>query len=258
MNLSVTQRVCFAYLLLLGSAFSFASNPAVESSELQFYTHSVRNAVVENDDGELVGVENGGRRALDVEIVRWIMNDLGIANNMQVVPFRRGLREVQTEDNIVLFNVLKTEERQRTMQWVGPLDSYRSFFYESVERPTGITSLEDAKNVDRICVLSGNVQHSHLLKMGFDNLVLANSYAQCAKLLLHGRVSLLPASENLLSLNYDGFERLRRTGIVIYKNEGYLGLSANIPKAVVEQMQASLDKLKGSEDYQRLRLEYSN
>jgi polar amino acid transport system substrate-binding protein len=258
MNLSVTQRVCCAYLLLMASAFSFASNPTVIDPKLQFYTHSVRDTVIENDAGELVGVQNGGRRALDVEVVRWIMKDLGIANNIQVVPFRRGLREVQTEDNIVLFNVLKTEARQRTMQWVGPLDTYRSFFYESVERPTGIKSLEDAKGVDRICVLSGNVQHSHLIRMGFDNLVLANSYAQCAKLLVHGRVSLLPASEMLLSLSYDNAEKLRRTEVVIYKNDGYIALSENIPKTVVEQMQASLDKLKNSADYQRLQLEYSN
>jgi polar amino acid transport system substrate-binding protein len=250
---------CVIFASTLASIALLTLQPAYSKDQvLQFYTHSIKDTVIADENGKLVGVANGGRRAVDVEIVRWIIADLGLKNNIQELPFKRALRKVQREDNVVLFNILRTSERDNTMQWIGPIDVHRSYFYESVDRPTKIETLDDAKNVKSICVYSGNVQHTALIKLGFTNLIPASSYAQCVILLHRGRAMLFPASEKPLFLNYSGAEKVKRTDVIVNSNESYLGVSLNVSQETLQQLQASLDRLKNSQDYLDILKKYSD
>ena len=94
--------------------------------------------------------------------------------------------------------------------------------------------------------------------MGFENLVLGDTYTQCADLLLKGRVTLMPAGENPRFVNRDGFGgAIQRTPVAITTKRGYLALSLDVPEDTVKQLQASFIRLKSSEDYQRILETYS-
>jgi len=255
-GLSKKRVLLFLALLSTGmSASAFDEN----TLKIKFYTHSAAHALTKNDQGEAIGIPNMGRRAVDIEVIRWILNDVGLPNNIRNYSFSGAFRRVQTKDNRALFNVLRTPERENTVQWVGPLNKYSSYFYEAVERPTSINSLADAKKVNAICVLAGNVHHTLLTRSGFENLVLAESYSECAELLLVGRVSLMPAGENARLVKRKRFSgKIARTPVDIGTRRGYLALSLNIPKQTINQLQKSLRKLKASKDYQRILDIYSD
>lgn len=248
------QRLVFFLIGIICSA-SFA---AETKDAIQFYTHSASHAISNNDKGEIVAIPHMGRRAIDIEIIRWIMKDLNLPNNLKNYPFKRAYQLVQTQQNVALFNVLRTPERESTVQWVGPLNKYTSFFYEAVNNPSNIRTINDAKSAKSVCVLAGNVHHSALARMGFENLVLGDTYTQCANLLLKGRVSLMPAGENPRFVNRDGFSgAIQRTAVAITTRRGYLAVSLDVPKQTVKKLQDSFDKLKSSEDYQMILETYS-
>ena len=102
-----------------------------------------------------------------MEVVREMMILMNHSKTIKEVPFKRGLFMVQEDINTALFNVSRTTERENTVKWVGPLHKEADYFYEMKNAPTGVTSLEDAKKVERICVLNGSVHESFLRKNNF-------------------------------------------------------------------------------------------
>jgi ABC-type amino acid transport substrate-binding protein len=144
------------------------------------------------------------------------------------------------------------------MQWVGPIQSHKSYFYEAADHPSNITSLAEAAEVKNVCVLSGNVHQTMLSKMDFDNLVLAATYRQCVELLLRGRVALMPAGEHPVFMNDPEIKgKIIRTQVLMNQSDGYMGLSLNVDKALVDKLQASLEKLKQTDDYKQIIMKYS-
>lgn len=247
----------FVYLLI--GIICTISIAAEQQDNVRFYTHSASHAITENENGEMIALPGMGRRAVDIEIIRWIMNDLNLPNNLKNYPFKRAFQLVQTQTNAALFNVLRTPERENTVQWVGPLNKYTSYFYEAVNSPSYIRTINDAKSVKSICVLSGNAHHTSLTRMGFENLVLGDTYTQCADLLLKGRVTLMPAGESPRFVNREGFAgAIQRTPVAITTKRGYLALSLDVPEATVKRLQESFNRLKASDDYQQIIDTYSD
>jgi len=230
------------------------------ASEIQFMTHNTQGKTYKDGNGELRGIKHSGRRAFNLELVREMMILLNYPKTIIDIPFKRGLLYVQSKQDYALFNVTRKPSRESTVKWVGPLQSDKAYFYELKNALTGIQTLEDAKKIESICVLNGNIHDEFLQKNGFDNLTRNNSYAGCFKMLAHKRVGLTPSS--VLSLN----ERLKaagispqdveRTPVLLFNTDGYLAFSKNVSDDVVKQWQDALDKLKRSGRYDQLVQEY--
>lgn len=186
---------------------------------------------------------------------------MGTQSAIEHVPFARGLRRIQQEDNHAFFYVVRTREREATVKWVGPLDQGGvDYFFEMASARTGIKTLEDAKSVGSIAVLRSGVHDTTLTALGFKNLYRVNSYANALRLLHKQRV-------NLTAADLEGMrDRLRETGVppedviqtpvVIAKTVGYLGFSKNVPDAVVAQWQAALNQVKKSGRYDAIYKRY--
>lgn len=241
-------------LLLLPTEQSSA-----QALSIHFMTHSVGEQVFTDEAGGLRGKPHGGRRAFNVELVREMMQQLGQPSAIEIVPFKRGLELVQAEPGYALFNVNRTEAREQTLQWVGPLQRSTTHFYENKAAPTGIKDLDDAKTVGEICVLRGNVHHRFLENQGFENLYPANSYANCIDMLGLQRVSLTPLS-NLSSLvrntQSPAAQFLQKTPVKVMDAEGYLAFSLQTPAEVVQAWQAAFDRLVASGRYDQLVEQY--
>lgn len=239
-------------------ALTLALACATSAAEVTVLTHSTFSQV--SVDGEtLRGVAKGGRRAFYVELVRALLADLGVADQIQDVPFARGLMLVQQRDQVAFFNLDRTPEREDLVQWVGPISSDLDVLYESADHPTGIQNLDDARG-KRICVLRANVHDRKLSALGFSELVRARSYEQCLKLLDAGRVDLAASAVETLpeKLTATGIEpqRVRRTPVVLMRTDGYIALSRTTPPAEVARWSEALARLKASGRYQALHEKY--
>ncbi|WP_020405606.1 substrate-binding periplasmic protein [Hahella ganghwensis] len=232
----------------------------LSAKEIQFFTHSLQNQTFIDKHGELRGKEHAGKRAFGVELIRAMMDLLEHPHAITEVPFKRGLYFAQQSPRSAFFNLSRTPERERTVKWVGPIQVEEDYFYEMKKAPTGVTTLEDAKNVAKICVLNGAVHHTILSNHYFTNIEVASSYVHCFKMLELGRVQLTPSASSsvLHKLKEAGIapEKVQQTPVLLLQSGGYLVFSKDVDDAEIAQWQQALEQLKASGEYQRLYQRY--
>lgn len=147
-------------LLMLVSLCFFASQ-ALAAEQLTILTENLP---------PLNFVENGTLVGSSVEIVKEIQKRTGSDEPIQVYPWARAYKMALEEENVVLFGMTYTDDRSKLFKWVGPLATKRDILLARKDAPFSITSLEDAKNVERIGTLRDDVRGKLLEKMGFTNL----------------------------------------------------------------------------------------
>lgn len=245
-------------LFYLISVIGFISVKVV-ASDIQFYTHSSEEQTYLDESGELRGKKySNGKRAFYVEVIREMMSHMQPSKKIIQLPFKRGFNAVQEQNNIAFFNVSKTPSRENMVKWVGPLLIDRDYFYKMKNTPTKIETLEDAKKVEGICVLNGSIHESILRKNGFENIYTNKSYVNCFKMLILGRVNLVPASSvKIKQLEHEGMliskiQQIQKTPVLLLESGGYIAFSNNIPDKIIIKWQAALDKIKKSGKYQQL------
>ena len=250
-----------AVLVILGSILALPLFPSFAfPAEITFMTHSTEDKVYLDEKGEMRGKPHEGRRAFAVEVVRAMMERVGRKDKrFLIVPFKRGLQQVQNGKNMALFNVFRRPNREHTVKWVGPLQEDISSLYEALNHPTDVTSLEEARKVDSICVLNGNYHHDYLMEKKFSNVVVNTSYANCFRMLIIGRVDLAALGDTAFS-GLIGTVGIPGTAVrpvaEIFRTTGYLIMSKNIPDPVIEQWQNALDELRSNGTYHRLEREF--
>ncbi|WP_176216763.1 substrate-binding periplasmic protein [Andreprevotia lacus] len=228
------------------------------AAEWQVYTHSLGTEANEVD-GVLRGRAHAGKRAFYLELYRALAQALGIHAEVREVPFARGLFIVQHEEGIAFFNVSRTEEREGTMRWVGPISDETDYLYENARHPSGIKVLADAQD-KTVCVLNGNVNDKALSRQGFARLVRNISYESCLRMLAAGRVDFVATAEFGLPQRLHNARidpaMVARTPVVVNRASGYIALSSSVPDAEHQRWQQAFDKLRHSGRYQKLLEQY--
>lgn len=227
----------FVFLLLLPGA--------VAAQDWRVLTHSLAGQA-EMVDGALRGKPDGGKRAYFVELVRAMLAELGQPARIEEVPLARGLVLLLQHENIALFNVDRTAEREERMAWVGPIWEESDYLYERAAAPTGIHSLADARPL-RVCVLNASAHDALLARAGFAHLYRHSTYVGCFQMLALGRVDLVASGagglEQKLRAALVESRAIRATPVRLASAKGYIGLSPGSPAAEVARWNGALAAL---------------
>ena len=231
----------------------------VPAAGLPIYTHSCGTEVTREPDG-IHGVPHGGKRAFYVELVRAILAEMGTTAKIEEIPLARGLAMLQHGDDLVLFNITRSPEREQAMSWVGPISEETDRLYERKSDPTGIRTLEDARTLP-VCVLNGNVDDAVLRRNGFNNLSRSLDYEGCFRMLGVGHVRLVASAD--LGLE----QKLTRAGVsedtvvatpaVVIQQDGYIAMPKRTPGSETQRWNAALAKIRQSGKYAQLFARYA-
>jgi len=134
------------------------------------------------DDGKLMGPS--------VEIVQEIQRRVGSTEQIQVYPWARAYKIALDEENIILFGMTHTKQRQELFKWVGPLAVKRDILIARKETKFKISALDDAKKVMRIGTLRDDTREQLLKREGFENLESVSDEQRNAQKLAMGRIDL--------------------------------------------------------------------
>jgi polar amino acid transport system substrate-binding protein len=255
------HRASAAAALVLGLALTALLAPtACLARDWLIYTHSLDSQAV-LVDGQLRGREHAGKRAFYLELVRALLVDMAKPLAIQEVPLARGLAQLQQRDDVVLFNLGKTPERLPLAHWVGPIWEETDWLYENAQHPTGIQSLQDAKDLP-VCVLNGSSHDERLAAMAFSQLKRNNAYSTCFSMLAAGRVALVASADSGLA------QKLREAGIAadtvhpsavqLGRDEGFIALSRGMPEPDIARWRDTLHRLKQDGRFQALQNRYAN
>ena len=116
-SITITQRlrvlVGFLCALLLAKPIHAAS--AVEPRLVVY---------AESNDVDSRVVESGGNRTIEgyaSELVRSVLAEAGYRANIRVVPWARLMQFLQTESNVLAFNMTRPPDREGGFQWIGEI-----------------------------------------------------------------------------------------------------------------------------------------
>ncbi len=202
--------------------------------------------------------EEGQAKGFLIDLVRLVMEQVQEGNTtVMFVPWARGYHDLKAGTGDVLFPMAKTPERDKLFKFVGPVFKNVEYFYRKKGSNINISTLDDAKKVDRIGVSRDTLPHQILTQKGFTNLDIGADFESGLHKLVKGRVDLVPLSNGVLqglvakssSLDLSMFEKV---GPPLFAASGYIAFGNHVPDTVVAKWQQALDNLKSSGVYQTI------
>ena len=181
------------------------------------------------------------------ELVRELMKRAGEPGDIVLLPWARGIRIAQTEPNVALFETTRSEIREAQFKWVGPIKRITAGLFVRRGDNIAIETMNDARELEGICVYRGSSGGESLKAMGFTNLEQPTRPAQCLDMLMHGRVDAWVTSDIgrqplFAQTAYSPDEVvLAHTTSTRYL---YIAMSLDTPDATVARWQDTLDKMK--------------
>ena len=227
------------------------------AAEIQFLTHNTQKEAVLDDNGILHGVEGAGLRGFLVEVVKEMMVLVeGKPYAIEDLPFARAYKMLNNEENYALFNISRSDDREPLFKWVGPTIQGEVFLFKRRGSDVNVTTLDDAKLVEKIAVQNGAGDEADLQKLGFTNLHPVETQGHALKMVAADRVQLTPVGTTVVwnlakQFNIDP-ELIEQTPVKLGDTIGYIAFSKNVSDDVIQQWQTALDALKSSGKYDEL------
>jgi polar amino acid transport system substrate-binding protein len=202
------------------------------------------------------------------EIVRAIMQKMGIQANIEVMPLIDGLTLVQKDSNTAIYSLNRTPQREELYKWVGPIGRYEQAFYAKKGTSITLNRLEDAKKVGKIGVYKGDAGNQFLVSQGFTNLDESQNDSEALKKLIDNKVQIwlgntkgLEVTAKEAGINPDELVVLP---IVVIQADLYIAFNKNVPDSAISAWQKALDSLKQETDidgktmFDKIRVKYED
>ncbi len=199
--------------------------------------------------------ENGKVKGLGVEVVQEIIKRLDSREKIQVLPWARAWELFMKRPNVVLFTMTRTDEREKLFTMIGPVAIGTTNFYSKKDRNIKISTLDDARKVDRIGVYRSAVEEQILTGKNFTNLDATALPVLSAKKLMTGRIDLW-CNANLTAasiLEDAGFSIDDVVNVfTISENHLYIALSRGTDEKIVRQWLHTLESIKEDGTFARI------
>lgn len=170
------------------------------------------------------------------------------AADVEVLPWSRGYRLAQTQENTVLFVTTRTPAREDLFKWVGPLLPTKISVIAKKSKNLHLKSLKDLNNY-RIAAVREDIGELLLKTKGIDpnSIFSTRSSENAAKIFAYGRVDLWAYEENVAMWNLralgesaDDYEILW----VLEEADVYFAVQKDTDDALVRALQNALDQVK--------------
>ncbi|MES2950860.1 MAG: transporter substrate-binding domain-containing protein [Pseudomonadota bacterium] len=194
-----------------------------------------------------------------VDVVREIQRRTDSADEIQLVPWARGLNRLNANPNTLLFSMARTAERDNLYQWIGPIFDNSYAFYIRADSTLSISNLEDAKKLSSIGVYRGDVRDQVLTNLGFANLDRANSNLSNVKKLMAGRIAMFAGSPtNMQALAEEAGYKLSdfRLVFVFMHKQLYIAASLGTDPSLVAKWSAALEQMKRDKTFEKMFKQY--
>jgi len=200
-------------------------------------------------------LDQGKVKGLSVDVVNEIQRRLGRKDPIELMPWTRAYREIQTSQRTALFAMARTPAREALFKWVGPIMISYAALYAPARGGIRLHSLDEAKKVESILVVRDWYTSEQLTSRGFANLQPVADPASALRMLLAGRATLF-AIERLGMpdiLAQQGIAESSIEAVFTYaSSEGYIAFSKDMPDAEIEQWNAALRDMKRDGSFKRI------
>lgn len=203
--------------------------------------------------------QQGQLHGLSPELLKAMWKQMGVPEQpISVVPWSRGYAEVQNTPGTVLFTMSRTENREKSFQWVGPLFVARHNLVTLKSNNIHLDSLGDAKKY-LTAVIRDDISEISMLEKGFTDksLVRVSRIPQALEMLMAGRIQFVCVSEDGL-LEWAKSRKvdlsLFATLVLVNEQKNYFAFHKSTPPNLVARFQAALQAVRA--EHQKLLEKY--
>lgn len=121
-----------------------------------------------------------------------LFNEAGLEYSLTVVPWSRAVQSVRNEANVMVYSMIRSEQREDLYEWIGLITPIETFLYAMRGELANVpATLEEARNY-RIGLSRSSASAELLSDLGFDNLLYTGDPARAPVMLERGRIDLVP------------------------------------------------------------------
>lgn len=195
-------------------------------------------------------LENEEITGISTEVVRATLTKAGLQANIRLYPWARAYRMVSEQENVLIYTLARTPEREELFKWIGPIaPPIRAALFKLATRTDiVITSLEDAKQYN-IGVVRDDGGHQILLQYGFENernLFPVAQGEQNIRKLLAGRIDLLFSENMFVTMKMKALDlplSQIEEALLAMEIPNYMAFSKQTSDAMVERVRAAFDQI---------------
>ncbi|WP_299795289.1 ABC transporter substrate-binding protein [uncultured Shewanella sp.] len=195
--------------------------------------------------------EGGELKGIAVDLLRAALAKLGEglpSEQIQLLPWPRAYKMATAAPNRVLFSTTRTQLREDSFQWVGPIIETRVVLLALSGSEIDIQSTDELESYS-IGAIKDDIGEQLLLSFGVspDGIKRANSARSLLKMLEKGRIQLWAYEENVASWNIHnaGLDKsLFESVFTLQESELYYAFSKGTDPALIKKLQLSIDEIK--------------
>ncbi len=195
-----------------------------------------------------------------VDLIHLLKNEAKLSGSIYIYPWARSYQMAKNEENVIIFSMFRSADREKHFQWVGKIYRIDSYLVALKSRQDiRVNNLNDAKAYT-VGSIRDDLAENYLKERGFiedKNLYLSSAYPVLWKMLYSGRTDL--AFTNSLVWQYE----IQHSGLdpnkikFIYKipdipADLYIAASLPTKKNIVEKLQQALQRIKADGRYQKI------
>ncbi|OEZ57649.1 bacterial extracellular solute-binding protein, family 3 [Duganella sp. HH105] len=199
--------------------------------------------------------EAGQPAGMAVELAHRIQDRLGRRDAIDIVPWVRAQTLAESGPNVMLLTVVRTPERERQMQFVGPIFTTRMVAYAVKGRLAELQRLDPSLYKLHAGARRGSIFASTARGLGFNLTDETNTSETAAKMLMSRRFDLwfdgeelMPGAMERAGHRPDEVEVALRLGTA----EVYFAFSNGTPKELVDAWAGALRELKRDGGFQKI------
>lgn len=190
-----------------------------------------------------------------VDIVKEIQRRLADRTSIELMPWPRVLAVASSSSDVLLPCAKRTESREATFIWAGPVFVSRTYVYAPSNSSVRASTLQEVKALPTILAQRDSYSYEMLTEMGFKNLVPARTGLTSVKMLLLGRaVSMVSEAEALDALlkQADVSRVSVKPLFLAFEADTYLAFSRGTPDTRWRPWQDALSAMKQDGTFERI------
>ena len=207
--------------------------------------------------------QDGKLQGIAIDVVARILEQLHSKQrreDIQILPWSRSYQLLQKEKNTALFSMTRTPAREDLFKWVGPLSTGKNVLIAKKDRKIRVASVEDlqAYKIGAVRHDAGE-QLAQSLGVKAEMMDITTDARPNIRKLAIGRIDLFAYDENVAKwlmaqegLNPNDFESV----YLLAESVHYIGFHKETPDALILQVQAALDEIKASGEYEKILAQY--
>jgi polar amino acid transport system substrate-binding protein len=203
-------------------------------------------------------IENGKVVGMATEVVEKTFQRAEIHDyKISLYPWARAYNIALTEPNVLIYLIVRTEEREPLFKWVGEVMRERYYFYKLRDRADLMPKDLKAASKLSIGVMRDDVRHQYLKKQGFSRLVISAQPRENLTKLFNHQVDLIPLTEQEVQGNCDEAKldctkMEKALAINEIDTALYMAFSAKTPDATVDRARLAFQELQANGTVRRI------